>query len=91
MRDFHCKIVKNRTGEPVRVPLSTRGCVREITDNYSRWAEENSAPIPNPDLFKKYKNEYSMDMRWDCFHDWLDALGLASDSMPSAEVFEQLN
>lgn len=91
MRDFNSEIVKDKKGFPVRVPQTSKGKVRELLDTYTRWAEENGAPIPNPELFKKYRDEYSMDLRWECFHDWLDDLGIASDAMPSSETFKQLD
>lgn len=89
-RDFHYDVVKNRKGLPARIPRSTLGEVKRVTEKYTEWAEQNGAPIPNPDLFKIYRDQYSMDARWDCFHDWLAELGIESDAMPSAEVFKQL-
>lgn len=89
-RDFHYSLVKDRDENPVRVPLSTLGKVNEVTQKYTEWAEQNGAPIPNPDLYKMWRDQYSMDVRWDCFHDWLDFLELESDAMPSAETFIKL-
>lgn len=90
MRDFNSEIVKSRDDEPVRLPQSSKGKVRELLDTYTRWAEENGAPIPNPDLFKLYRDAWSMDMRWQSFHDWLEFLGIASDAMPSRETLSKL-
>lgn len=90
-RDFNYEIVEARTGEPVRVPLSSSGKVRDLIEAYTAWALENGAPVPNPELYKLYKDKYSTDFRWACFHDWLDFLGLAEDAMPSRETLAQLD
>ena len=90
-RDFHYSIIKDRDENPVRIPLSTIGKVNQVTEKYTTWATENGAPVPNPELFKLYRDKYSMDVRWDCFHDWLAELELECDAMPSAEVFKKLN
>ena len=87
-RDFHSEVVEDRLGNPERVPLSSRGEAKNILNHYTRWAEENGAPIPNPDLYKKWKKEWSMDKRWPTFIDWIEALGVAVDGMPSAETLE---
>lgn len=89
-RDFSNEIVKQRDGTIERVPTTSKGKAREILDTYTRWAEENGAPIPNPDLYKKWRDEWSMDKRWPTFYDWLDALGIEEDAMPSAETINQL-
>ena len=90
-RDFHYSIIRNRDGKPARIPLSTLCKVNQITEKYTTWATENGAPVPNPELFKLYRDKYSMDYRWDCFHDWLAFLELEIDAMPRAEVLEMLN
>lgn len=88
-RDFNSEIIKDREGKPERVPLSLRGKTRVVLDNYTRWADENGAPVPNPDLYKTYKKEFSMDLRWPTFYDWLNELGIEQDAMPSAETLDQ--
>ena len=90
-RDFHYDIVKNRNGDPVRIPLSTVGEVNNVTTLYTDWAAENGAPIPNPKLFKLYRDEYGTDIRFECFHDWLDFLDIPQDSMPSDAVLAKLH
>lgn len=91
MRDFNATIISNRDGDPERVPQSSRGMVREVLDTWSRYCEENGAPIPNPDLYKKWRDEWSMDLRFPTFHDWLEFLNIEEDAMPSAETFAVLS
>ena len=91
MRDFNAEVVKNRQGDPERVPQSSKGLVRDLLDTYTRYAEENGAPIPNPELYKKWRDEYGMDIRFKDFYSWLEFLGIKEDSMPSAETFNKLN
>lgn len=89
-QDFHYTIVKNRHGEPKKTLRSLKGCHREALDKYMELAPENGMPIPNEKLFLTWRDEYSMDTRFSSYHDWLDFLGLEEDSMPSAEVFNNL-
>lgn len=91
MRDFNSDIVTNRNGNPERVAVSSKGEVKNILNNYTRYAEENGAPIPNPDLYKKWRDEWSMDIRFKNFYEWLDFLGIEEDAMPSAETFKKLD
>lgn len=90
MRDFNYEIVENRAGEPVRVPLSSQGRVRDLIDAYTAWAMENGAPVPNPDLYKLFRDKWSQDPRFDDYYDWLAFLGLEDDAMPSAEALKVL-
>ena len=90
MSDFNSDIVTNRDGEPSRVPMSSKGRASDILDNYTRYAEENGAPIPNPDLYKKWRDEWGMDIRFKNFYEWLEFLGIEEDAMPSAETFTRL-
>ena len=90
-RDFHFEIVKNRDGEPTKIPLSTVGLVNDVTTRYTDWAEQNGAPIPNPELFKMWRDQYSMDQRFDGFYDWLHFLGIDESSMPSRETLAKLH
>jgi len=90
MRDFNSDIVTNRNGDPERVPLSSKGEVSNILNTYTRYAEENGAPIPNPELYKKWRDEYGMDIRFKDFYSWLEFLGIEEDAMPSAETFNKL-
>ena len=89
-RDFHFDIVKNRKGDPIRIPLSTVGEVSDICNRYTEWAQENGAPVPNADLFKLYRDQYGTDIRFECYHDWLDFLGIECDTMPSKEILAKL-
>ena len=90
MRDFNNEIVTNREGEPERVPVSSRGKAREVLENWQRYAEENGAPIPNPELYKKWRDEWGMDIRFKNFYEWLEFLGIEEDAMPSSETFNKL-
>ena len=90
-RDFHYDIVKNRKGEPTRIPLSTVGFVNDVSTRYTEWAEQNGAPIPNPALFKLWRDQYSMDLRFEDFYDWLDFLGIDESTMPSKETLSKLD
>lgn len=90
-QDFHYTVIKNRDGNPKKTMKSLKGCHREVLDKYTEWAQENGGVIPNESLYKKYRDEYSMDIRYSNYYDWLNALGLEVDSMPSAETFNNLN
>lgn len=91
LRDFNAEIIEDRNGNPERVPQSSRGKLHELLDAYTRYAEENGAPIPNPELYKLYRDEWSMDMRFASFHDWLEFLGIEEDAMPTPETLSALN
>ncbi|MDQ0316389.1 hypothetical protein [Amorphus orientalis] len=90
MRDFNNEIVENRDGDPERIPLSSKGKVRQLNETYRFYADQNGAPMPNPELYKKWKAEWSMDPRFPTFHDWLAFLGIEEDAMPSAETLAPL-
>jgi hypothetical protein len=89
-RDFNYEVVENRQGSPSRIPVSTRGKAKLVLDVFTRYAEENGCPIPNVELYKTYKEKYSMDNRFPTFHDFLDFLGLQVDSMPSKQSLEDV-
>lgn len=88
--DFNYTIVKSKTGEPQKVPLSLKKIQGEILTKYTQWAEQNGAPIPNIKLFKLWRDEYSMDLMFLDYYDWLDKLELLTDSMPSQEHIDQM-
>ena len=89
-RDFNYEVVKNRKGSPVRMPLSSKGFASFLVEQYSQWATENGAPIPNPELYKLWRDKWSMDLRFPSFFEFLDFLGLECDAMPSAQTLEKL-
>jgi len=89
-RDFNYEIRKDRNGNPEKMPLSTKGKAKIALDNFTRYAEENGCPIPNPFLYKEYKDNWSMDKRFSCYKDFLDFLGLEVDAMPSKETMSVL-
>lgn len=89
--DFNYIVVAGRDKKPRRVPQSLKGKHAEVLDRYTEWAQENGAPVPNEQLYKKWRDEYSMDTRYDNYYDWLAALGLECDAMPSAETFNKLD
>lgn len=90
-RDFNYEIVENRQGEPVRAEASSKGLAKEILGKYTRYCEENGCPIPNADLYKYWKDNYSMEKRFAHYFDWLEFLGLETDSMPSQQTLDMAN
>jgi hypothetical protein len=88
-RDFNYEIITDRDGKPVRMPKSSRGQANAILERFTEWASENGCPIPNPALFKLYRDKWSMDPRFSSYHDFLDQLDLAEDAMPSTEHIDQ--
>lgn len=89
-RDFNYEIVNDRDGTPVRIPLSSKGKVAQTLKTYTEWAEGNGAPIPNPKLYKLWRDKYSIDFRFPTYSDFLEFLGLESDAMPSNEHLKML-
>lgn len=90
-QDFHYAIVKDKKGNPKRIGLSLKDEHNAVLEKYSDYAEANGAPLPNPELFKIYRDKYSGDFRWENYYDWLDAIKLEVDSMPTREVFKQFD
>ncbi len=89
-QDFHYEVVKDRKGQPKRVAKSLADSHADVLEIYTRYAEENGAPIPNPDLYNLWRDQYSSDFRWDNYYDWLTFLELEVDSMPTRECFKKL-
>lgn len=89
-RDFNYEIITNRLGEPERIPVSSRGLANDMTQKFVEWATENGCKVPNPALYKKYRDEFSMDMRFPSYHDFLVFLSLDCDAMPSNETLKKL-
>jgi hypothetical protein len=90
-RDFNGEILKSRDGTPLSVPQSTKGVLFDVTQKYVDYATEHGAPIPNPELFKMWRDEYSMELRFKTFHDFLDFLGVECDAMPSPATLKKLS
>jgi hypothetical protein len=90
-QDFHYEIVKDKSGNPKRIEKSLAGCHADVLDVYTRYAEENGAPIPNADLYKCWRDQFGMDFRFQNYYEWLNFLGLEVDSMPSRETLAKLN
>ena len=90
-RDFNYEVVKNRDGEPVRTPVSSLGLAVTLSDTYTRWADQNGAPIPNSELYKLWRDKWSMDFRFPTFFEFLEFLGLECDAMPSDQTLSKLN
>lgn len=88
--DFCFEIKTNRKGEPTKIESSSREKAKILCEIYSRYAEENGAPIPNPELYKEWKNKWSMDYRFPTYFHFLDFLGLQVDAMPSKETLKVL-
>lgn len=89
-QDFHYAVVKDRQGNPKKTMKSLKGCQAEVLNKYTEWASENGAPIPNENLYKTWRDEWSMDTRFSDYYDFLNFLGLEVDSMPSAEQMNKL-
>lgn len=89
-QDFNSEIIKDRQGKPVKVPRTSKGKVKDLTQKYTDWAEKNGAPIPNPALFELWRDEWNSDPRFPTFFDFLDFLKLDVDAMPSVETLRKL-
>lgn len=89
-KDFNYEIVKDRNGNPTKAPVSSKGLASQILNVFTRYAEENGCPIPNPDLYKLWRDKWSLDHRFPTFFDFLDFLDLQVDSMPSEQTLNQL-
>lgn len=90
-QDFNGEIIEDRNGNPTKISKSTKGKRAELLNKYTEWATENGAPIPNPDLYKTWRDKWSTDIRFYEYQDWLDFLGIDIDSMPSAETIAKLH
>jgi len=88
-RDFLFEIIKDKKGNPARVPMSLRNRQTEALDKYVSWAQENGAPVPNEELYKLWRDTYSMEPRWEHYWDFLDQLGLEHDAHPSSETIKE--
>lgn len=89
-RDFNYEIIKDREGNPAKVPMSSVGKVKELLNEWTEWATENGCRIPNPELYKLYRDKWKVDVRFPTFHDFLTFLGLECDAMPSAQTLKKL-
>jgi hypothetical protein len=89
-QDFNYEILENRKGVPVKSPLSSKGLASQINQTYTRYAEENGAPIPNASLYKLWRDKWRLDHRFPTFFDFLDFLELQCDSMPSDQTLKKL-
>lgn len=89
-QDFWFDIIRDRNGNPKKTLKDLTNNQVEALNKYTDLATENGYPIPNENLYKTWRDEWSMEPRWHCYHDWLDFLGLEVDSMPSAEAFNKL-
>lgn len=90
-KDFSYEIVKNKNGDPCKMIVTSRGLAKVVLDNFTRYAEENGCPIPNPELYKTYKQKYSMDKRFPTLKDFLIFMDMEVDAMPSKESFNQID
>lgn len=88
-QDFNYEVVKDKNGNPRRIPVSLKGKHAEALDRYVSWAQENGAPIPNEALYKLWRDQYSTDYQWAHYWDWLEKLGLEHDAHPSAETIKE--
>ena len=88
-QDFWFTVLKDRDGKPKKTTKSLQGFHRQALDAYMELAAENGMPIPNENLYKTWRDQYSMNPKWLNYYDWLDYLGLEVDAMPSAEALNQ--
>lgn len=88
-QDFNYTVVKDKNGNPRRIPQSLKGKHAEALDTYVTWAQENGAPVPNEQLYKLWRDKYSMEPRWEHYWDFLEELELEHDAMPSSETIKQ--
>lgn len=88
--DFNYEILKDRDGNPKKSPVSSKGLAQKVLQTFTRYAEENGCPIPNPDLYKLWKQKWSMDNRFPTYFDFLDFLDLQVDAMPSDQTLNKL-
>lgn len=89
-QDWNHVIIKDKDGKPRKVAQSLSGKHKQVLDKYMELAPENGYPIPNNELYIKWRDEYSMMPEWADYWDWLAFLGLEEDSMPSQETFNKL-
>lgn len=69
--EFLGVLVPGLHGEPVRVARSSKGRkeLRELLERVTEYMQENGIPVPDPALFKKWRDEYSFEHP--DFYDWL--------------------
>lgn len=89
-RDFHYQVIENRNGDPERIPLSSQGKASVILDKWTTWADQNGCPVPNPELYKLWRDQWQLDPRFPTYFDFLSFLKLEIDAMPSAEALAVL-
>lgn len=89
-QDWNNTVIKDKDGKPRRVALSLKGKHKEVLDKYMELAPENGYPIPNSELYLKWRDEFSMMPEWADYWDWLNFLGIEEDAMPSEETFTKL-
>lgn len=88
-QDFNYEVVKDKHGNPRRIPMSLKGKQVDALDTYVSWAQENGAPVPNEQLYKMWRDKYSMEPKWGHYWDFLEHLGLEHDAHPSAETIKE--
>ncbi len=89
-RDFNSEIINDRNGNPIKAPISSKGKASYLVNVYTQYCYENGAPLPNPELYKLWRDRYAIDYRFPTFFDFLDFLDLQCDSMPSDQTLNKL-
>lgn len=87
MREFNGELRPDLHGNMVHVARSSKGreALNALVERVTDYMAENGIPIPNPDLFKRWRDEFSGEV-WD-FYDWLDMHNLRPDgTMKSSEL-----
>lgn len=83
-REFNGRWVVNLKGKPERIAKSTKGLTRQefrevFIEKIVDYFEKNQIPIPNPDMYKRWRDEYFHNEPELTFWQWLRKHGLACD------------
>ncbi len=89
-QDFHNEILMDRNGNPVKVPKSSLGKAGLLLDTFTAWADQNGCKVPSCSLYVMWRDQWSMDFRFEDFQDFLDFLEIDCDAMPSNETLNKL-
>lgn len=89
MREFNGELRHDLHGRTVRVarPSKGREALNALVERVTDYMAENGIPVPDPALFKRWRDEFSSDV-WD-FYDWLDMHNLRPDGSVRAVELRQ--
>ena len=86
--EFNGRVVRGLDGQPVKIPkgstndLGRRGFREEFVEKIVRYFEENQIPVPDPELYKKWRDEFAFDNPLETYREWLVRNGLKADGTP---------